>query len=63
MYLNAIVILKHYHVLEVTHVNLEKQNANLISQFLKRCFCNFFLFPSIYTLVFSTWYVKQYASY
>lgn len=67
MYLNVIVILKYYQILKITHVNLEKQNANLrIIQFLKRSFHNFFLCyfpPSIYTLVFSTWHVKHYVSY
>ena len=30
IYLNTIVILKHYQLLKVTHINFEKQNGNLI---------------------------------
>ena len=30
IYLNTIVILKHYQLLKVTHINSEKQNGNLI---------------------------------
>lgn len=36
MYLNATVILKHYQTLKGTHVNSEKQNANLIIIQLKK---------------------------